>query len=107
MVQASQILHPLGKPGIQPLVMNITANQDTKMAMYYARFTGPSDTEALFFEGTFRKGNGDWLTVSVFERLVVRSDWLTHLLLTRHPFLQNPRIQCANIQNFDLCVVVS
>lgn len=54
MVQASQILHPLGKPGIQPLVMNITAN---KMAMYYARFTGPSDTEALFFEGTFRKGN--------------------------------------------------
>lgn len=57
MVQASQILHPLGKPGIQPLVINITANQDTKMAMYYARFTGPSDTEALFFEGTFRKGN--------------------------------------------------
>lgn len=50
MVQASQILHPLGKPGIQPLVMNITANQDTKMAMYYARFTGPSDTEALFFK---------------------------------------------------------
>lgn len=57
MVQASQILHPLGKPRIQPLVLNITANRDTKMATYYARFTGPPDTEALFFEGRFRKGN--------------------------------------------------
>lgn len=55
MIQAYQILHPFGKPGIQPLVLNITADPNTKRAFYYARFTGPPDTKAMF-DGTFRKG---------------------------------------------------
>eukprot|EP00105_Crassostrea_gigas_P029775 XP_011451821.1 PREDICTED: uncharacterized protein LOC105345388 [Crassostrea gigas] len=83
---ASQILHPLGKPGIQPLVINITANQDTKTAMYYARFTGPSDTEALFFEGTFRKVSTSG-TTSVFEAV---SEFSFSGYARRRIFLESP-----------------
>lgn len=88
---AYQILHPFGKPGIQPLVLNITADPNTKRAFYYARFTGPPDTKAMF-DGTFRKVStsrifSEFEAVAIFSlrtttnrRIVLTSPFTTDLL---------------------------
>jgi hypothetical protein len=54
-LQAMETLRPMGRYTIQPLYVNISDDEATRMTTYYGRFAAPPDLEN-YFKGTLIKG---------------------------------------------------
>ena len=50
--QTMETLRPLGRSTIQPLYLNVSSNEATRVTTYYMHFAGPSDLEATESKGT-------------------------------------------------------